>query len=200
MVCENNTEMDMGNTKEYVRKLGIGKIVSELEKREKEQDAILGITREIIRHCANGIKLMHSGELKEARKHVLEADRKIAKISKTKEFDYLLTQMYQEIAEAKVLLAAIEKKELPGFVELKMPFEAYLLGLCDAIGEFRREMLEQLKSGNKKEAARYFELMSALYDELSVVRFSNSLLPNFRKKQDVARMQVEQARSEIMRK
>lgn len=190
----------MGNTREYVRRLGIGKVVSELERREKEQDGILGVTREIIRHCANSIKLMHSGELKEAKKHLLDADKKIAKISKTKEFEYLLTQMYQEIAEAKVLLAAIEKKELPGFVELKMPFEAYLLGLCDAIGEFRREMLEQLKKGRVKEAAWYFELMNALYDELSVVRFSNSLLPNFRKKQDVARMQVEQARSEIMGK
>lgn len=190
----------MGNAKTYVKKLGIGKMVGELEGREKEQDAILGVTREIIRHCANSIKLMHSGELKEAKMHIGEAGKKLSKISKTREFSYLLSQTHQEIAEAKVLLAAIEKRELPGFEELGMPFEDYLLGLCDAIGEFRREMLEQLKSGNKKEAMRYFELMSALYDELSVVRFSNSLLPNFRKKQDVARMQVEQARSEIMRK
>ena len=190
----------MGKANAYVGRLGIGKMIGELEKREKEQDAILGVTREIIRHCANSIKLIHSGELKEAKKHILEADAKISKVSKTREFEYLLTQVHQEIAEAKVLLAAIERKELPGFVELKMPFEAYLLGLCDAIGEFRREMLGQLKKGDRKEASRYFELMNALYDELSIIRFSNSLLPNFRKKQDVARMQVEQARSEIMRK
>jgi len=60
-------------------------------------------------------------------------------------------------------------------------------------------MLECLKRGDKKSAGRYFELMSGIYDELSPIRFSNSLLPNFRKKQDVARMQVEQARSELVR-
>jgi len=190
----------MGNTRAYLKRLGMGRIVRELEKREKEQDAVLGVSREIIRHCANAIKLMHAGEVKEAKKHILEAEGKLARVSKTKEFAYLLSQTHQEVAEAKVLLAAVEKRELPGFEELKMPFEDYLLGLCDAIGEFRREMLEQLKKGERKEAARYFELMNALYDELSVVRFSNSLLPNFRKKQDVARMQVEQARSEMMRR
>ena len=49
------------------------------------------------------------------------------------------------------------------------------------------------------EAERYFELASGIYEELLPIRFSNSLLPNFRKKQDVARSQVEQARSELVR-
>jgi translin len=177
----------------------IGKIVRELEGREKEQDKILGSTREIVRHCANGIKLLHAGEMKKAKVEIAAAQKKISPFSKTKDFAYLLEQPYQEIAEARLLLAAVEKKPLPGWDALGMPFEPYLLGLCDLVGELRREMLEMLKSGKKKEAQRYFELMSAIYDELLPIRFSNSLLPNFRKKQDVARMQVEQARSELVR-
>src|SRR3989338_3016730 len=136
---------------------GIAEIVSELEKREKEQDAILGSVREIVRHCSNGIKMLHAGEVKDA------------------------------------------KNELAGWEELGMPFEPWLLGCCDVVGEFRREMLEMLKAGKKKEAEKYFGMMEAVYDELVPIRFSNSLLPNFRKKQDVARGQVEQARSEIVR-
>jgi translin len=95
--------------------------------------------------------------------------------------------------------AASTDKVKPTYSELGMPFEPYLLGLCDLVGELRREMLEMLKKGKKKEAEKYFELMSGIYDELMPIRFSNSLLPNFRKKQDVARGQVEQARSELVR-
>jgi translin len=174
-------------------------IVRELEKREREQDKILGSTREIVRHCANGIKLLHAGELKQAKADIESARRKIAPFAKTKQFEYLLEQPYQEIAEAVLLLAAVEKRNLQGWEELSMPFEPYLLGLCDLVGELRRQMLEELKRGNNGEAQRYFELMSGIYDELTPIRFSNSLLPNFRKKQDVARSQVEQARSELVR-
>ncbi len=178
---------------------GIGKIVKVLEMRESEQDKILGSTREIIRHCSNGIKLIHAGEIAKAKKDIEAAMKKVAPFSKTVEFSHLLTQVYQEIAEARLLLAAVGEKPLPSYEELGMPFEPYLLGLCDLIGELRREMLEMLKKGKKKDAERYFELMSGIYDELMPVRFSNSLLPNFRKKQDVARSQVEQARSELVR-
>jgi translin len=174
-------------------------VVKELEKREKEQDAILGSTREIVRHCSNGIKLIHSGEITSAKKEIEAAQKKVAQFSKTERFGYLLEQVFQEIAEARLLLCAVERKELHSWEELKMPFEPYLLGLCDLVGELRREMLEMLKVGKKKEAEYYFEMMSGIYEELLPIRFSNSLLPNFRKKQDVARSQVEQARSELVR-
>lgn len=177
----------------------ISLIVSELSRREKEQDRILGSTRAIVRHCANGIKLIHSGELKAARAEIAAARKGIAPFARTRQFEYLLEQPYQEIAEAVLLLAAVEGKPLPGWKQLGMPFEPYLLGLCDLVGELRREMLECLKRGDRKGASRHFELMSGIYDELSPIRFSNSLLPNFRKKQDVARSQVEQARSELVR-
>ena len=177
----------------------ISLIVRELEKREKEQDRILGSTREIVRHCANGIKMLHSGETAAAKKEIAAAEKKISPFSKTEQFSYLLEQPCQEIAEARLLLAAVENRPLPGWKDLSMPFEPYLLGMCDFIGELRREMLECLKRGDKKRASHYFDMMSDIYDHLSPIRFSNSLLPNFRKKQDVARSQVEQARSEIVR-
>jgi len=179
--------------------LKIAGVVGELERREREQDRILSSTREIIRHCSNGIKLAHAGEVKKAKEEISAAEKKVAPHSKTEKFGYLLEQTYQEIAEARLFLSAVEKKELPTWEDLGMPFEPYLLGLCDLVGELRREMLEMLKKGKMKEAERYFELMSGIYEELLPIRFSNSLLPNFRKKQDVARMQVEQARSELVR-
>ncbi|MEM4634039.1 MAG: hypothetical protein QW275_02695 [Candidatus Anstonellaceae archaeon] len=177
----------------------IKRIVKELKKREREQDEILSSTREIIRHCANGIKLIHSGEVEKAKNEIFQAEKKIAKFSKTKQFAYLLEQPYQEIAEARLLLCAVERLPFPTYHKLGMPFEPYILGMCDLVGELRRQMLEMLKKGKIEEAEYYFEIMSKISDELAALRFSNSLLPNFKKKQDMVRLQVEQARSELVR-
>ena len=73
---------------------GIAEIVSELEKREKEQDAILGNVREIVRHCSNGIKMLHAGEVKDAKKEIAEAERKIAPFSGTKLIRVLPSELW----------------------------------------------------------------------------------------------------------
>ena len=43
-----------------------------------------------------------------------------------------------------------------------------------------------------------FDAMEKIYEAVEPFQFSNSILPNFRRKQDVARRQIEQARSEIL--
>lgn len=184
-------------------RVGVEGIIKTLRKREKRQDEIIPKTREMIRDCSNGVKLLHAKRTKEAKECIERVRAGIKKLNRGKEFghlfDRLLQQTYQEFTEAVVLLAGIERKAIPSYREIGVPFEPYLLGLCDCIGEFRREMLEELKRGNKKKAEYYFDLMSDIYDTLIPIRFSGSLLPNFRRKQDVARMQVEQARSELLR-
>jgi predicted translin family RNA/ssDNA-binding protein len=40
--------------------------------------------------------------------------------------------------------------------------------------------------------------MQTLFDELLLFRFSSSLLPNFKKKQDIARIQLEESRIQIL--
>lgn len=178
----------------------IKNIMDALKKQEKEQDELLVLTRELIRSCSMAIKAIHNKEVKEAKERINEVETLVRKVKKIDEdFEYLTLQAYQEYAEAKVLLAIIEKREIPAYQELKIPFKAYLLGLLDCIGELRREMLEELKRGNKRDAEYYFESMSDVYEATLPIRFSNSLLPNFRRKQDVARLQVENARSELLR-
>jgi len=59
-------------------------------------------------------------------------------------------------------------------------------------------MYEALRKNNRKEAEEFFAMMEAIYDELLPLRFSNAILPDFRRKQDVARIQIEQARGELL--
>jgi translin len=178
----------------------VGEICKELKKQEEAQDGLLRLSREIVRGCALAIKAVHAGEKKNAEKELAGVVKMVKKArGGDRDLEHVVMQAYQEFAEAEILMAVLEKRQLPTHSELGIPFESYLLGLCDSIGELRREMLEQLKKGKKREAERYFGEMNAIYEAMLPIRFSNSLLPNFRRKQDVARMQVEHARSELLR-
>ena len=171
-----------------------------LRKREKAQDALLALSRETVRGCAVAIKTLHAGDKKQADKDMVKVAALVKKARAAGDaMQYVASQSYQEFCEARVLLAVMEDKEIPSYEELGIPFEPYLLGLMDVVGEFRREMLEELKRGSKAGAERYFEAMNAVYEATLPLKFSNSILPGFRRKQDVARMQLESARSELLR-
>ena len=177
----------------------INEIVAELKKQEKAQDELLRVTRELVRGCSVAIKHIHAKEIREAEERVREVEKLVKEARKLdKELENISAQAYQEYVEVKLLLAAIEKKELPTYKELGVPFEVYLTGMCDLVGELRREMQEELKRGKKKQAEYYFDKMDEIFEATLPLKFSNSLLPNFRKKQDVARGQVERARSELL--
>jgi len=178
----------------------IGKIYATLKKQEEAQDGLLVLTREIIRGCATAIKAIHAGD-KEAGKKGMEKVEELVKKARgvDRDMEYVAETAYQEYCEARILLAVLEDAEIPSYEDLGVPFEPYLLGLMDAVGEFRRQMLEELKRGRREEAERYFDAMNAVYEATLPLRFSNSLLPGFRKKQDVARIQLENARSELLR-
>lgn len=178
----------------------ISKMALELKGKEAAQDELLKLTRELVRECSIGIKLIHSGDMKGAEAHRKRAGELLSAIKKLeKGFEYLVDQSYQEYVEITLLLAIVKKEEMPTHESLKLPFGPYMTGLLDCIGELRRQMLEELRAGKKGDADYYFETMSRMYEATLPLRFSNSILPNFRKKQDVARMQVESARSELLR-
>ncbi|MCX6777265.1 MAG: hypothetical protein NT157_00060 [Candidatus Micrarchaeota archaeon] len=176
-------------------------IVKELESKEKRQDELLVLTRSLVRSCSLCIKMIHGEKFGEAGKEAKKADSLIARIRKADAgFRNVVMQSYQEYAEMRILLGLIDDGKIPRYAKLGVPYEAYLNGLCDCAGELRREMLEELRRGKKKKAEGHFTRMKEIYNALLAIRFSNSLLPGFRRKQDVARIQLEQARSEILRR
>lgn len=179
--------------------LGINAIEKKLSDKEKHFDKVLAENRKIVRSCSNAIKAIHAYDLKTAKKHLKDAEKGLKKISQySEEFPSQLNHVYQEYAEAQIVLSAVELKKIPGYGALKVPEIPYLLGLLDAIGELKREMYESLRRGNQNEGGFYFKMMEEIYDELLPLRFSNAVLPEFRKKQDIARIQIEQARGELL--
>ncbi|MFN7991584.1 MAG: hypothetical protein U0R44_05485 [Candidatus Micrarchaeia archaeon] len=178
--------------------LGIKKLETLFFEKEGKLDIVLSENRKIVRSCSNAIKAMHAHD-PSARSHLAEAGEGLKELSKYREqFPGQLDHVYQEYAEARIILCAIEEKRIPSFDELQVPEIPYLTGLLDAVGELKREMYESLRKGKREDAEVYFDMMEAIYDELLPLRFSNSVLPEFRRKQDSARHQIEQARGELL--
>ncbi len=179
--------------------LGIDAIDRTLRKKEEQLDLVMINNRQVVRACSNAIKALHAYDLKTAKAHLKEAEKGLKLIQPYADtFESQLNHVLQEYAEARIVFSAIEKKKIPSHGELGIAEIPYLNGLLDAVGELKREMYESLRRGNRHEAKYYFSMMEQVYDELLPLRFSNAVLPDFRHKQDVARMQIEQARGELL--
>jgi translin len=179
--------------------LGIDKVTETLSTKEQHLDQVLLENRKIVRFCSNAIKALHAHDIETAKKFLDEAKSGLDEISQfSDEFPPQLNHVYQEYAEALIVLSAVESKKIPTFSELGVPTIPYLTGLLDAVGELKREMYESLRKDKRKDAEQYFDMMEDIYDNLLPLRFSNAILPEFRRKQDVARIQIEHARGELL--
>ncbi len=173
----------------------IESIQNELSEKEKQMDAVLMEGRTIVRNCSNSIKAMHSGDLEAAKKHLKDAEAGISRLSSFSEkFPAQINHIMQEYAEARIVLSIIVDGNIPEKSDLNVSDVSYLNGLLDATGELKRQLFECLRAGDKKKAEFYFSKMEEIYDNLLPIRFSNSILPEFKRKQDVARNSIEHAR------
>ncbi len=182
----------------------LGKVVNELvdklTAKEKNQDKVLTLSREFIRECAKAIRHLHTGNPAEAKKIMAALKAKLSELKEVgKDFPRIIDKPLQEYAEIMIFSAVVDKKDLPTNTELGIPVEPYLAGFLDASGEIRRSLQLALKEGNHKEAEYYFQCMNDIYNEMMLLKFSSSLVGNLKRKQDVLRAQLEQARSEMLR-
>lgn len=178
----------------------VKKIIDSLSDKEKRQDQIIPLTREIIRGCALAIKSIHEDELAEAGKKIIQVEAQVAHLKAIDAgLENVSMQSYQEYVEAKSLHAIMQRKEIPTYEELKIAPTAWLAGLADCVGELRRALQLSLSHEKRGDANYFFEKMNEIYENLMLVKFSSSLVGPLKHKQDVIRSQIEQARSEMLR-
>jgi translin len=175
----------------------IKKLDGELSEKEKEQDHALKLSREIVRECSKMIKKIHQDE-KITEDEIRQTDDKMKEISKIENFKEIKGIAMQEYAELQCLKAIIEKKQLPYPEDIHCNYLSYAQGLADCVGELRRQIQISLKNSNKKKAEELFREMESIYENVAVIKYSSSLTGMLRKKQDVIRIQLEQARSELL--
>lgn len=177
----------------------IKEITKELEEEQGRFEKILNMSSKVVRLSAQLITALHSKNLKLAEEIKRELEKRIAELRKIeKGFEYYSLQAHQEYVEAVALYNILLAHKLPSKRGLKEGTQAYVLGIMDLVGELKREAMDSLREHRLNEAKYFYELMKDIYDSTLHIRFANSILPNFRKKQDVARIQLESIAIELL--
>ena len=178
---------------------------NEIDEDDKVRETTLPLARSAVRKCSEAIKLVHRREFDEARALIGEASKIIGQtesemtksdfISKSRSLDVA----YQELTEASNLLSLVQKGEFSPPDEYSIPVRAYLTGLADTVGELRRASLDLLRNDGLEDAEKLLGFMEEILEELQTFDYPNALVPDLRRKCDVARGIIERTRGDLTR-
>lgn len=181
----------------------LGKVRTEIEADDRVRENVLPLSREAVRMCSLSIKEAHRENYDEASRLVREASRitgeAAAHVSKS---DFIsksrmLDTAYQELTEACNVVSILKDGEFTEPGDYDIPARPYLTGLADVVGELRRAVLDSLRNDNLTRAEKLLSKMEEILDELNAIDFPNALIPDLRRKCDVARGLIERTRGDV---
>jgi translin len=173
------------------------------EARTNARDEVLSQARTLTRYCANAIRAVHRDDFDIAQEN-LELASKIANSFQTDLGEYpdlyyagYTQDALKEYAEANIVYALVIDEELPSPQELGLENAAYLNGLAEAVGEFRRRCLDILRQGYSQEAERLLNHMDDIYAILITMDYPNAITGGIRRQTDIVRGITERTRGDL---
>jgi translin len=182
----------------------LGDITHELEsyldEKERMREDMLHKSREVLKLSARTIAAMHRGAFVEGDVlRIQDISRQIREDLKDHKDIWhsgALENALQEAAEAAIVHAMVKGERLPHPDDLAVTYPAYLLGLCDAVGELRRFALTDLKEGNYDKAEGWLESMEKIYLAINQLHYPKAIVA-VKSKQDQARGIIERTRGDV---
>jgi len=181
----------------------IEKIDRNIGEKEKIREDALKFSRDIIISCRRGIQQLHRNQLSEAENFMKQASTKLTQLIEfTKPHQDLFHAGFvenaaQEYVEVHCLYNIMKGEDLPDPDTIHITYSAYLLGLCDVVGELRRGALDFMLEGNANKANEYLKHMDRIYDAIMSFDYPSALVP-IKKKQDMVRSLIEKTRGELV--
>jgi translin len=178
-------------------------IQRELSHYDQVREQILSLSRLATRNAGSSILEIHRGDLKSATATLSGVEETLDKIEAlAKDFSEFRTSQgvvvaFQEYVEATTLRTFAKLERIPSLKEVKGDYRSYILGLLDAVGEFRRMALNSLRKGNVERAEKLLDAMEGIYDNLQTLEHT-SIVPTFRVKMDAARRIIESTRGDVV--
>jgi len=176
---------------------------SELDAKYAARELALKNCRQIIRSSANAIRALHRGEQEEAERLlgdveelILEAEAPLAEHQDIYNAGFYYDAV-KEYAEARITAALLAGEPLPLPEDLGLHAVPYLKGLGEAVGEQRRRLLDQLRSGRLDEAEATFADMEVIHDLLTSLDYPDGMTAGLRRTTDVARALIERSRADL---
>jgi translin len=170
---------------------------------DEVREEILSLSRTATRLAGSSILEIHRGDMNSASNTISKVEQTLSKIETlSNDFSEFKSSQgvvvaFQEYVEAMTLRAFAENERIPGISELKSDNRSYVLGLLDAVGEFRRMALNSLRRSEVKKAEKLLGAMEGIYDDLQTLDHT-SIIPTFRVKMDAARRIIESTRGDVV--
>jgi translin len=181
----------------------IEKIDHHIGEKEKIREDALKHSRDIIICCRRGIQQLHREHREEAETYINQASAKLTQLYEiTRSYPELFHTGFvenaaQEYVELSCLFNIMNGNDLPDPDTIQTTYSAYLLGLCDVVGELRRAALDFMLEGSTGKANEYLQYMDQIYDAIMSFDYPSSLVP-IKKKQDMVRSLIEKTRGELV--
>ena len=173
------------------------------ETRTNARDEALSQARTLTRYCASAIRAVHRDEFDVAREN-LDLASSIARSFQTDLVEYpdlyyagYTQDALKEFAEANIVYALVIGEELPSPQKLGLENAAYLNGLAETVGEFRRRCLDILRQGYSQDAERLLNYMDDIYAILITMDYPNAITGGIRRQTDIVRGITERTRGDL---
>ncbi len=186
-----------------LNKRDLTSIQKQLVHYDEAREAVLTLSRTATRFAGSSILEIHRGDMEAASNTLRKVEQTLSKIEiLANDFSEFKTSSgvvvaFQEYVEAMTLRSFARSERLPTISELKTDNRSYVLGLLDAVGEFRRMALNSLRRGEVKRAEKLLGAMEGIYDDLQTLEHT-SIIPTFRVKMDADRRIIESTRGDVV--
>ena len=186
-----------------LNKRDLTSIQKQLVHYDEAREAVLTLSRTATRLAGSSILEIHRGDMEAASNTLRKVEQTLSKIEiLANDFSEFKTSSgvvvaFQEYVEAMTLRSFAQSERIPTISELKTDNRSYILGLLDAVGEFRRMALNSLRRGEVKRAEKLLGAMEGIYDDLQTLEHT-SIIPTFRVKMDADRRIIESTRGDVV--
>src|SRR5881296_646286 len=184
-------------------KRDLASIQKQLVHYDEARETVLSLSRTATRLAGSSILEIHRGDMEAASNTLRRVEQTLNKIEiLSNDFSEFKTSSgvvvaFQEYVEAMTLRSFAQTERIPTISELKTDNRSYVLGLLDAVGEFRRMALNCLRRGEVKKAEKLLGAMEGIYDDLQTLEHT-SIIPTFRVKMDADRRIIESTRGDVV--
>jgi translin len=175
----------------------------DLDAKFSARELALKNCRRIIQGSSKAIRALHRGEgsvaeelLVEVRALIAEAEAPLTEHQDIYHAGFFYDAV-KEYAEAETTAALLAGDPLPLPSDIGVHSVPYLKGLGEAVGELRRHLLDQLRTGQLTDAEQTFADMERVHDLLTSLDYPDGMTHGLRRTTDIARSLIERSRADL---
>lgn len=178
-------------------------LVKEFDKLNEIREQSLKLSREIIKSCSKSIRNVHRNDLAEAKTNLDEANNNYKKLQTSLKdipelrFAGYVNDSERELIEAFLVYEFEKNNILLEFSTMNVSASNYIQGLGDAIGEWRRKVLDKLRKLEIEEGEKYLDVMESSMEIFNELDYPDALTGGLRRYADTARAIIERTRSDL---